>query len=227
VPATARFVAPILLVFTLLVEASAAGAQALQSGFGVQPGDEIEVLVFTRAGEPLQAVMGTRYVDQDGRVYLPLVGSVQVRGLDPTGVRNALERQFSSFYDSPVVDVAVRFRVNITGAVRAPGHYYVVPGSTIQDAISIAGGAGSELEVGGFGGSDLENARLVRGDAVRIIDLRADAGAAADTREMVQSGDWIFVPNRPRARFRENLGLASSVVTLLASAVALVILVSQ
>ncbi len=127
------------------------------------------------------------------------------------------------------MDVTTRFRVNVTGAVRTPGHYFVVPGATIQDAVALAGGITSELDtsVSGQGGSDPSQVRLIRGDTVRILDMRAELLTNPETREPVVSGDWIFVPIRERARFRENLDLASNVLTVIGSIAAIIVVVTR
>lgn len=217
-----------LLLTVALLAPALAQAQSPAPEYSIRPGDQVDIVFFTQAGEPLPAVMGQRFVDRTGKLYLPFVGSVEVEGLDTDGLRSLLEERFSAFYDNPVVDVVVRLRVNVTGAVREPRHYFLLPGATVVDALAIAGGALSEVD-GGWGGnaSDPSRVRLVRGNEVITMDLRPDV-APDDNRTMqILSGDWIYVPRQSRARLREDVMLVSNVLGALGSLAALIILFSR
>ena len=216
----------------LLALTASVGATSTLSGqqqYSVQPGDEVQIEFFTAAGSRLDEVVGIRIVDLGGEIFLPYVGTVRVAGLDAAGIRELLVERYGGVYSNPVVDVAVRLRVNLLGSVRMPGHYFVDPTSTVIDAIATAGGFTQELEVGGTGGgaSDPSQVRLVRGSETQILDLRAESSHPEHFSVTIQSGDWLYVPPRPRSRWRDEITFWSSVTSLILGVASLVILIGQ
>ena len=210
--------------------AQTGSSDVASDGLGsVQPGDRVEISMFTAAGEELNEVSGTRTVDREGRLFLPYVGRVEVQGLTASEIRELLVERYADFYSSPVVDVETEIRVNVTGAVRQPGNYFLVPTSTIVDALSTAGGTQSEVEFSGLGvAADPSRIRLVRrGGERRILDLRPEAVDSALLNLPIRSGDWLHVPPRSESRWRSNLQLAGSALSVVGSIVALVILVGN
>ena len=124
------------------------------------------------------------------------------------------------------MDIAVRLRVNVLGSVRAPGHYFVDPTSNVIDAIAVAGGFTTELEYGAAGGgaSDPSQVRLVRGEETRVLDLRAESETPEVFSIPILSGDWLYVPPRPRSRWRDEISFWGSVAALLSSVATLALL---
>lgn len=209
-------------------DATPASASSQEATIGVQPGDRIRVSMFTAAGERLEEVSGSRTVDRNGRLFLPYVGQVAVQGLQAADIRELLVDRYSDFYSNPVVDVQTEIRVNVTGAVRQPGNYFLEPTSTLVDALATAGGPTSEIESGGLSAAaDPSEVRLVRRDSPgQILDLRPQVADSAVLNMPVRSGDWIHVPPRSRSRWRANLQLASSFLSVVGSIAALIILVN-
>lgn len=222
-----RASAAALLALTVLASGIRA-QEAADPGYAVLPGDQVSIAVFSAAGEPIPQVGGDRIVDRNGRLYLPLLGTLEVAGLDAAGIREFLVDRFSELYASPVVDVTVRLRVNVTGAVRAPGHYFLDPSSTVVDALAVAGGTGTEVQIGSaIPAADASQIRLVRGGRQIILDLRPEHADRETVGFHVHSGDWIYVPPRTRSRIRDNLGFVSSILTVVASAVGIVVLLTR
>lgn len=231
-PISSSKVVPMLRRAALLALTTSVGASPTLSGqeqYSVQPGDQVQIEFFTGAGTRLDEVAGTRIVDMVGEIFLPYVGTVTVTGLDAAGIRDLLVEQYAGFYASPVVDVAVRLRVNVLGSVRNPGHFFVDPTCTVIDAIAMAGGFTSEFEYGGGGGggnaSDPSQVRLVRGQDTRILDLRAESEQPDHFSIRIQSGDWLYTPPRPRSRWRDEIIFWGSVASLMTSVVTLAILI--
>lgn len=217
-----------LLALFLMPPLWAHAQTAPEQDYALRPGDQIRLTVFSAAGEELQQVSGDRIVDRNGRLYLPLLGSLDVAGLDAAAIRAILIGRFSELYSNPVVDVIVRLKVNVTGAVRAPGHYFLDPSATVVDALAVAGGAGTELDVGAAtGAADPSRVRIVRGGEQIVLDLRPEHTDEETVNFHVRSGDWIYVPPRTRSRVRDNLGFASSILTVVASAVGIVVLLTR
>ena len=163
--------------------------------YTAHPGDQIDLKFYTASGAEVREISGSRWVDQNGQIYLPYIGQASVAGLDADGIRAQLANQFQAFYDGPVIEVAVKLHVNVTGTVRTPGHYYVEPTSTLVDALAIAGGSGGEIDFASQGGAaDPSKVQLVRDGALEILDLRAEAITPEVFSRIVRSGDWLHVP---------------------------------
>lgn len=197
-------------------------------GYGVKPGDRVTTRFFSGAGEAQPAIAGERTVDREGQLFYPFIGPVDVQGLDASDIRQELERRYAPYYSNAVVDVIVALRINVTGAVRNPGNFFMDPSSTIVDAMSEAGGAGLDVAVTSIQiPSDPSRVRLLRDGEVRILDLRPDAASEEALELRVQSGDWVYVPPRSRSRIRDEVTFWGSLVSFTASIVGLVILLGR
>ena len=202
-------------------------AQDQPENHGVRPGDQVVTDFYTASGDLLESVRGTRLVDRDGNVFFPYVGSVHVDGLDAQQLRSLLVERFEPFYNDPVITVNVLLRVNITGVVSSPGHYFFDPTTTVLDALSEAGGVGAEISVVNAAAADASAVRLVRNGRTTILDLRPE-NPDQETLEMsIRSGDWLHVPFRQRSRIRDDVQFWGGLLSLFTSAVAAVILIAR
>ncbi len=214
----------LLLLAFLLLPFSLAGQKPLQEvSYGVRPGDEVEIRLFTAAGARLDEVSGTRIVDPNGEIYLPYVGSVRVAGMSAPELRQHLADAYSRLYSNPVVEVISRLKVNVTGAVRSPGHYMLDPSSSIIDAMARAGGVGPEVDVGYQAASDAANSRFVRNGQLFVLDLRPNTSDPSVFTLPIQSGDWIHIPIAERSKIREQVLFWGGVLSLVTGLVTLVI----
>lgn len=200
---------------------------AAEETYAVRPGDQVTISFFTAAGDRLEVIAGTRTVDRDGRLFLPYVGSVDVTGLDVQGIRERLEQLYARFYTDPVVDVTVELRINVTGAVRNPGSIFIDPSATLIDVLSEAGGVGIDVVVASNQiAADPSKVRLVRDGRVTILDVRPEHVTQDVLSMPIQSGDWIFVPPRPRSRIRDEIQFWGGVLSFATTVVALVVLIN-
>ena len=194
----------------------------------MKPGDQVTTDFYTASGLELGSVKGTRIVDRDGNIYFPYIGTVKVLGLDAEKIRALLVQRFQPFYTDPVVTVNVQLRVNITGVVGAPGHYFLDPTATIMDALANAGGIGSEVGVGGSGiAANSSAVRLVRDGKTIILNLRAEGADPTDVEMRIQSGDWIHVPPVALSRVRDNIAFITGVLALASSVLGTVLLITR
>jgi len=156
------------------------------------PGDVFSVRVY---GE--DAMTGSHQVAPDGTINFPLLGAVQVAGLEPSAVAQKLQSELveRDFLRAPHVSVYVEQysskRVSVVGAVANPGTFPLEPGMTVVQAISMAGGFSSL--------ADRDATMLTRRIDEEIIRYRVPVdrvtkGQAADIE--VAAGDIIFVPER-------------------------------
>lgn len=212
------------LALLAIVPANPAAAQES----GVRAGDKVTIDFYTAAGNQLSEITGERIVNRDGELFLPFVGTVHVRDLTAREIRELLTERFSAFFSDPVVEVTVKIKVNVTGAVARAGSFFLDPSSTVIDALSGAGGTGTGLDLRGIGSGapDAKNVRLVRDGVTRILNLDPIDGNRVAIDMPIQSGDWLHVPPMPRSRTRENIQFWGTLVSLTAGVIGLIIAVS-
>lgn len=153
------------------------------------PGDVLDIRVF---GE--KELGGVHQVSFDGTVRLPLVGSIEVRGLSPDEAVDRIAAAYNAQYlHNAQVTVFVKAfnsrKVYVIGQVAKPGPYTYEEGMTLIAALARAGGA-SRL-------ADPNRAVITRevdGETVRAKIRAGDIsrGQAADIP--VRPGDIIFIP---------------------------------
>jgi polysaccharide export outer membrane protein len=105
----------------------------------ISTGDVIGVRVVNQDG------MSTRArVRSDGRIALPLLGDVEVRGKRPSSLRQELEARFKEYIVAPSVTVNVDeiapVSVSVLGEVAHPGVVQMDAGCGVAQAIAGAGG---------------------------------------------------------------------------------------
>jgi protein involved in polysaccharide export with SLBB domain len=156
------------------------------------PGDVFTVRVY---GE--QELSGSHQVAPDGTIDFPLLGSVDVNGLEPPDVADTVQRLLKERrllrdpHVSVYVERYVSKRVSVVGAVANPGTFVLEPGMTVVEAISMAGGFSSLADRDGT-----VVTRRVGTDTVRyrVPVAKVANGQAKDIE--VAAGDIIFVPER-------------------------------
>ena len=83
-------------------------------------------------------------VRPDGKISLPLLNDVKAAGLTPTQLAAQITESLKKFVTNPQVTVIVSQinsqRVYVLGEVARPGAYPLLPGMTILQALSSAGG---------------------------------------------------------------------------------------
>ena len=117
----------------------AAKAATSDPGYVIGPQDVLDIDVWQEA-----ELTRTVPVRPDGRISLPLVNDVQAAGLTPTELATDLTTKFKKFVTDPQVTVIVTQinsqRVYILGQASRPGAYPLLPGMTVLQALSSAGG---------------------------------------------------------------------------------------
>lgn len=83
-------------------------------------------------------------VRPDGKITLPLIGSVQAAGATPTQLEKRIEAGLEAYIHNPNVTVMVLTinsrKFNVLGRVAKPGSYPLSGNVTVLDAIAEAGG---------------------------------------------------------------------------------------
>jgi polysaccharide biosynthesis/export protein len=104
------------------------------------PGDSVSIQVF---GQPDSTIV---YVDDDGTISVPLVGSIPVAGLSPVAAAARVAKALKDggyFLDPHVTVMVTKPRsqlVSVVGEVQASGRYSINPRMTIVDLLAQAGG---------------------------------------------------------------------------------------
>jgi protein involved in polysaccharide export with SLBB domain len=156
------------------------------------PGDVFTVRVY---GE--EELSGSHQVAPDGTIDFPLVGSVDVNGLEPPEVADRVRdllkerRLLRDPHVSVYVERYVSKRVSVVGAVANPGTFVLEPGMTVVEAISMAGGFSSLADRDGTVVTRRVGSETVR---YRVPVAKVAKGQAKDIE--VAAGDIIFVPER-------------------------------
>lgn len=156
------------------------------------PGDVFEVRVF---GE--KDLTGKYQVGPEGSIRFPFLGVVQVQGKQADEVAGDITARLrdGKFLLNPNVSVFVEQtnskRISIIGAVAKPGTLPIVPGMTVVQAVSSAGGFTPLASK-----DDTVVTRRVNGklERYRISVSEVTRGNADDFP--LRAGDIVFVPER-------------------------------
>jgi polysaccharide export outer membrane protein len=105
----------------------------------VRDGDVLNVRVFNQ--EP----MSTRArVRSDGRIAMPVLGDIEVRGKRPSSLKAELEARMKDIINAPSVTVTIEefqpITVFVLGEVGHPGSFPVDPRATIAQVLALSGG---------------------------------------------------------------------------------------
>ena len=120
-------------------EAKAKAPATADPNYVIGPQDVLDIDVWKEA-ELTRSVP----VRPDGKISLPLLNDVQAAGLTPTQLSEEITTDLKKFITDPQVTVIVTQinsqRVYILGEMTRPGAYPLLPGMTVLQALSSAGG---------------------------------------------------------------------------------------
>jgi len=134
---------------------------SLHEPYMLNTGDKLRVIVFGQ-----DALSNVYAIDAAGRISMPLIGSVDARGLTTQSLERAIENKLKSGYlREPKVSAEVdTYRpFFILGEVTTSGQYPFVNNMTIQTAVAIAGGYAPRAAR-----TYAEVTRVVNGDLVTV-----------------------------------------------------------
>lgn len=168
--------------------------------YKIGPGDILSIIVWdhpeltTPAGQYRSADQAGTVVAEDGTIYYPYVGSLQVAGKTTRQVRDLLASRLSRFIEKVQLDVRMTAfrskRVYVVGEVNKPGLQEVtdIP-MTVLEAVNRAGGFGPE--------ADHSRVLLTRKGTTYRVDIQAmyEAGAT-EQNALLEPGDILNVQDR-------------------------------
>ncbi len=134
-------------------------------------------------------------VRPDGKISLPLLNDIQAAGLTPMQLANAITMGLKKFIADPQVTVIVTEinsrRYYILGEVGRPGAYPLLPGMTVLQALSGAGGFSQWANL-----NEIHVLRTENGEQVRYPFKYKDVLKGKRTEQNIElkPGDTIVVP---------------------------------
>lgn len=138
------------------------------------------------------------WVNDNGRIFFPLVGEIPAAGKTVPQVQNDLAKRLKRYIKNPQVEISVTEfrsqRVSVSGAVRQAGRLPItnVP-MTLLDAIDLAGGITDQ--------ADPQNVKWTHNGVdhtISIEDLRANGDATQN--HLLSDGDIVYVPSNENSK---------------------------
>ena len=187
------------LIAMLVTVLAAPLALAQSAGYRIQPGDVLAITVLEDETLNRQTL-----VLPDGRVSVPLAGSINAAGNTVEAVeRTIADRLASNFAVRPSVFVSVvsideeeeTFPIFVLGQVQAPGQIEIESGTTLLQAIAVAGGPDRFAATKRI---QLRRADPATGqEKLYIFNYNAvQRGGAIQSMITLRPGDVIIVPER-------------------------------
>jgi len=130
-------------------------------------------------------------VEAGPEITLPVMGTVSLRGVLRSELESHMTSELGRYIQNPVVQAASLIRLQILGAVGAPGFYTVPSTMLLGEALMRAGGPGST--------SDLDKLKITRGnDEIWEGDALQEAVSDGMTLDQMslRAGDQIELPVR-------------------------------
>ncbi|WP_153161447.1 polysaccharide export protein [Zoogloea sp. 1C4] len=168
--------------------------------YKVAPGDVLTIIVWdhpeltTPAGQYRAADQAGTVVNEDGTIYYPYVGTLQVTGKTTRQIRDMLVRSLAKYIEKVQLDVRVAAfrsqRVYVVGEVTKPGLLPItdVP-MTVLEAVNQAGGFGPE--------ADHSRVLLTRKGTTYRVDIQAMyENGATEQNALLETGDILNVQDR-------------------------------
>ncbi len=157
---------------------------AANSGRVLRSGDRLQITIYA----PPEPFACTHVVDEQGRVNLPLIGSMEVAGKTCADAQKLIEKRYidDKYYKViTVVIVPPESEYSLAGEVLRPGPYPLTRNLTVLQALG-RGGRFTEY-------ADPTKIRLIRGSEIIVINAEEiRKGRQKDV--VVVPGDVIEVP---------------------------------
>lgn len=183
------------------------------------PGDKLKIDIYNRSKKISLQEPGTKskeeyVVDNDGMIYLPLIGVTTLKGLNEREASHLLTTKYQKYLNEPYVKVQLRStRIYVLGEVKSPG---VIPisasGISIYEVLA---------KSGDFTDYAKRNViKVVSGpygkQTIRTIDLTTMT-ALNRTNLMIRPNSIVYVPPKYMKSVKLSIGDVTPIVSLISS----------
>jgi len=165
-------------------------AHAVDAGYGVQPGDVLQISVWNEENLAREVL-----VRPDGGISFPLAGDIQVGGMTVDQVRAELVTRLHNFIPDPEVAVLVTQIVGnmiyVIGNVNRPGEFVLNRNIDVMQALSMAGGISTY--------AGLNKIKILRREGEKQIAIHfkyaeVEGGEKLEQNILLKGGDIVVVP---------------------------------
>ena len=176
------------------------------SDYRIGAEDLLEIKLFNIPdGQGMERSVTVR-VTQEGRISLPLIGEIDVKGLTALGLEKRLREAYDEYIYNSQVGVLIREfrqRASVIGAVLRPGVFELTGPKTVIELLAMAGGvsdkAGTQVHIYREGADGRETHvidLMVLASSTNLADSTGliNANNAALINTPVEPGDMINVP---------------------------------
>jgi protein involved in polysaccharide export with SLBB domain len=204
-------ISPISLALFLLLGAPSLRAQSVDGAAvataTLSPGDVIRIVVWRKP-----EFSGDFIVAPDSTITHPLYREVKVVGVPLHVVEDRVRVFLARYETNPAFVISPLLRVFVGGEVRLPNVYSLPPGTTVAQAVAVAGGPTDR--------GRLDQVLIVRRQDRQVLDLTRPESPSVLTE--TRSGDQVFVGRR-LSFFNDVLAPASAVFAAVATVVSITI----
>ena len=161
------------------------------------------------------------WVDPDGNIDFPVLGTLHIEGLTTTQLRDTLKMLISQSVKDPIININfMNFFVTVLGEVKNPGRHPVgSQGMTIFEALGLAG----DLTIYGKRNNVLVSREVDGKMEFARLNLN-DQAIFASPYYHIRQNDVIYVEtNNARAISSQNIPLYLSMITTLGSMATLIV----
>jgi polysaccharide export outer membrane protein len=163
-------------------------ARSPDQSYVIRDGDTLNIRVFNQ-----EALSTKAKVRSDGRMAMPALGDIDVRGKHPATLKAELEGRLKDYVNAPSVTVTVEefqpITVSVLGEVTKAGSYPLDPRATVAQVLASAGGL-TEF-------ASRDSIYVVRAGPppvrVRFTYEEVSRGAPASAGFVLREGDLVVV----------------------------------
>jgi polysaccharide export outer membrane protein len=163
------------------------------------PGDALRITVWRHP-----EFSGDFVVGRDSTLVNPVYQTIRVGGLSPNVARERIRTLLATYEQGVQMTVEPLWPVSVLGEVRLPNLYHLPSGTTVPQAVALAGGPTDRGQL-----ASVQLYRPTRG--IVNLDLLADMQRADSVR--VWSGDQLVVARRKEFSFIHDFLVPVSSVT--------------
>lgn len=162
-------------------------------------------------------------VDSDGNIEFPVLGTIQVAGMNRQELSAFLKQEISNFVQDPIINIRiVNFQVSVLGEVNRPGTFDVRDEYlSLPKALGLAG----DLSIYARRDNVLVMREENGGKSHAYLDL-TKAETAQSPYYYLQQNDMVYVePNKPQrqsASYNRNASVYISIASVLVSLIVLI-----